>query len=63
MLTVDHGEYTSIGHGDAPRRGGTDIVTGAAGFIGSHLVDLLVDRGRTVVGLDSLDPAYGFSVV
>lgn len=58
MLTVDPGEYTSNGHGGPLRRTPVDIVTGAAGFIGSHLVDLLVDRGRAVVGLDSLDPAY-----
>ena len=58
MLTVDPGEYTRNGGCAQRRRGPTDIVTGAAGFIGSHLVDLLVDRGRTVIGLDSLDPAY-----
>lgn len=30
------------------------LVTGAAGFIGSHLVDGLLARGATVVGLDNL---------
>ena len=58
MSIVDPGEYTRNRAGIQRRRGPTDIVTGAAGFIGSHLVDLLVDRGRTVVGLDCLDPAY-----
>ena len=32
------------------------LVTGGAGFIGSHLVDLLVSRGHETVVLDSLDP-------
>jgi dTDP-glucose 4,6-dehydratase len=30
------------------------VVTGAAGFIGSHLCDALLDRGHTVVGVDNL---------
>ena len=30
------------------------IVTGGAGFIGSHMVDLLVDHGYTVVEIDNL---------
>jgi len=34
------------------------LVTGAAGFIGSTLVDRLLADGRTVVGLDSFDPFY-----
>lgn len=33
------------------------IVTGAAGFIGSHIVDALVTRGDDVVAVDNLDPA------
>ncbi len=32
------------------------LVTGGAGFIGSHTVDLLVDKGFDVVILDNLEP-------
>ena len=32
----------------------TSVVTGGAGFIGSHLVDLLLDRGHRVIAVDNL---------
>ncbi len=34
------------------------FVTGAAGFIGSHLAERLCARGDEVVGLDNFDPFY-----
>ena len=34
------------------------LVTGSAGFIGSHLSERLVARGDEVVGLDNFDPFY-----
>ena len=30
------------------------VITGAAGFIGSHLSEALLDRGHTVIGIDNL---------
>ena len=30
------------------------VITGAAGFIGSHLTDALLDRGYSVIGIDNL---------
>jgi UDP-glucuronate 4-epimerase len=34
------------------------LLTGAAGFIGSHLAERLCGRGDVVVGLDNFDPFY-----
>ena len=34
------------------------IVTGAAGFIGSHLSEKLLDEGYTILGIDNFDPWY-----
>lgn len=36
----------------------TCLVTGAAGFIGSHLVERLLADGHRVVGVDNFDPFY-----
>lgn len=36
----------------------TVLVTGAAGFIGSHVCEALLARGQRVVGLDNFDAVY-----
>jgi UDP-glucuronate 4-epimerase len=36
----------------------TILVTGAAGFIGSHTCEALLARGDRVIGLDNFDPFY-----
>jgi len=38
------------------------LVTGAAGFIGSHVSEALLARGDQVVGFDNFDPFYGRDV-
>lgn len=34
------------------------LITGVAGFIGSHLADRLLAEGHSVVGIDNFDPLY-----
>jgi dTDP-glucose 4,6-dehydratase len=36
-----------------PTRQPTSVVTGAAGFLGSHLVDLLLARGHKIIAIDN----------
>ncbi len=38
------------------------LVTGAAGFIGSHVCEALVGRGHEVIGIDNFDPFYARAV-
>lgn len=43
----------------APRKDNVNIlVTGAAGFIGSHVVERLISDGHIVYGFDNFDPYY-----
>jgi len=38
------------------------VVTGAAGFIGSHVCDRLVGRGDAVIGIDNFDALYSRTI-
>ena len=38
------------------------LVTGAAGFIGSHVAEALLAQGQEVVGVDNFDPFYARAV-
>ena len=35
------------------------LITGIAGFIGSHTGERLLSLGNSVVGIDNFDPFYG----
>ncbi len=34
------------------------LVTGAAGFIGARTVEMLIEQGHTVTGVDNVNDAY-----
>jgi UDP-N-acetylglucosamine 4-epimerase len=38
----------------------TWLVTGVAGFIGSNLLEQLLELGQTVVGLDNFETGFNF---
>ena len=42
----------------AERAGATYVVTGCAGFIGSHLAEVLLERGDRVLGIDAFTDYY-----
>src|SRR5688572_8998902 len=41
-----------------PTSARTTLVTGAAGFIGSHTAEALLSRGERVIGLDNFNDYY-----
>jgi UDP-glucuronate 4-epimerase len=45
-----------------PQQSETVILTGAAGFIGSHLAERLLERGNRVIGVDNFDPFYSAEI-
>jgi UDP-glucuronate 4-epimerase len=45
-----------------PQQTETVILTGAAGFIGSHLAERLLERGNRVIGVDNFDPFYSAEI-
>ncbi|MCB9846847.1 MAG: GDP-mannose 4,6-dehydratase [Phycisphaeraceae bacterium] len=45
-----------------PQQSRNILVTGAAGFIGSHTCEALLRRGDRVVGVDNFDPFYAESI-
>ena len=38
------------------------LVTGVAGFIGSHVADFLMSRGDSVIGIDEINDYYDVSL-
>ncbi|MCL7961478.1 MAG: GDP-mannose 4,6-dehydratase, partial [marine benthic group bacterium] len=53
---------TRAGDGDGSGRPARLLVTGAAGFIGSHFCDRLLEDGHRVWGIDNFDPFYAESI-
>lgn len=58
MSGASFGHEANGGSPSSPDDGATVLVTGAAGFIGSHLCEQLLEEGHRVWGLDSFDDAY-----
>ena len=38
------------------------LLTGCAGFIGSHALERILDLGHSVIGVDNFDPYYSRTI-
>jgi nucleoside-diphosphate-sugar epimerase len=56
------GEGDRVGDDGAMKPTGTSLVTGAAGFVGSHICERLLKEGHRVIGLDMFADYYPRSV-
>src|SRR4029077_12043483 len=59
---VRHGPSAAANGGGGSARVMTILVTGGAGYIGSHMVHELVDAGEKVITLDSLVTGFDWAV-
>ena len=41
----------------------TYLVTGGSGFIGSHLVEYLLQNGHSVINVDNFDDFYDYKIM
>src|SRR6185312_16535860 len=63
-LTRPRCDLAVDGHARRPIKGSimTVLITGGAGYIGSHMVHELVDAGESVVVLDNLSTGFDWAV-
>jgi nucleoside-diphosphate-sugar epimerase len=63
MMAGESGAATTVPGARGPEfRGLRILVTGSAGFLGSHAVEALAARGHTVYGLDAFTDTYDVTV-